>query len=139
MAYLAVSFLSRRFLRSGALLCLVALGASCSTLHEADMAANRGYNEFGTPAYKPSLSSPKATAKTKAATTSRTVARIPSKTQYSPMVERTVTGVKVVQGFSPQAAKTKPKSNSAQASQAARTQQNTKLTKAYNAGNLLDR
>ena len=55
------------------------------------------------------------------------------------MVERTVTGVKVVQGFSAQAAKAKPKSNSAQATQAARMQQNSKLTKAYNAGNLIDR
>lgn len=121
---------------------MVALAAACSTLHEADLAAGRGYNEFGSPAYKPSLASPNATAKNArhpAEAANRTVARLPSKAQYSPMVERTVTGVKVVQGFSPQAAKDRPKSNSAQATQAARMQQNTKLTKSYNAGNLLDR
>ena len=132
MAHFAAAISSFR-LRSAVLVGLLALGAACSTLHEADLAANRGYNEFGTPAYKPKLAT-----NAKSAPAARNVSRVPKRnTQYSPMVARTATGVRVVQDFSTQAKKnTKP--TSAQA-RAARTQQNTKLTKSYNSENLLNR
>ncbi len=128
---------SLSFLRTGAmaalLMAVVALGA-CSTLHESDLGANRGYNEFGTSAYKPSLSGPKG----KAAAGSKPLAKTSNrKVQYSPMVERTATGVKVVQDFTTQARGKTAKSNAAQV-RANRTQQNTRISKTYNNDNLLN-
>ena len=114
---------------------LMVLGA-CSTLHESDLGANRGYNEFGASGYKPSLAGPKGKA---AAGISKPLAKAPNrKAQYSPMVERTATGVKVVQDFTTQARGKNAKVNAAQV-RASRTQQNSRISKTYNNDNLLDR
>ncbi len=110
------------------------LGA-CSTLHESDLGANRGYNEFGTSGYKPSLAGPRG----KTPGVSKPLAKSPNrKAQYSPMVERTATGVKVVQDFTTQARGKNAKANAAQV-RANRTQQNTRMSKTYNNDNLLNR
>ena len=110
----------------------------CSTLHESDLGANRGYNEFGASGYKPSLVGTKGKAAA-AAASAKPLAKSAKRTaQYSPMVERTATGVRVVQDFATQARGKSAKANAAQV-RAARTQQNNRLTKTYNNENLLDR
>lgn len=117
---------------------LMLLGA-CSTLHESDLGANRGYNEFGTSGYKPSLASPRNKATAGAAGASKPLAKTATrKTQYSPMVERTATGVRVVQDFTTQARGKTAKANAAQV-RANRAQQNAKMSKNYNNDNLLNR
>lgn len=57
---------------------------------------------------------------------------------YSPMVDRTASGVRVVKDFSSQAM-TKAQRDNAAAVKAYRAQQNTKMARAYNNNNLLTR
>lgn len=109
----------------------VALGTgifSCSTLHETDLGADRGYGDGMAPAYKPSLSSPNA------------LSRNGKKGEpaYTPMIERTATGVRAVKDFSSQA-RNKSTTDNASQTRAARAQQNSKMAKAYNDNNLLTR
>lgn len=117
----------------------MALFGACSTLHESDLGASRGYNEFGTSGYKPSLAGSKGKAAVTAAGASKTFAKSSNrKVQYSPMVERTATGVRVVQDFTTQARGKSAKDNATQI-RAARTQQNARMSKVYNNDNLLNR
>lgn len=113
---------------------LVLLGVlfSCATAHESDLGANRGYNDLnpGMPAYKPSLASPTAVP--------RASGLAKHQPQYSPMVERTATGVKVVKDYSAQARSKSARANASQV-RAARSQQNSRMAKAYNDENLLTR
>jgi uncharacterized lipoprotein len=135
MADFAALLRIRALSKSVILIAAVGLASACSTLHEADLGANRGYNELGGPAYKPSLSSPKG----KTSADSKPLAKAPNrKAQYSPMVERTATGVRVVQDFTTQARSKSAKTNAAQA-RATRAQQNNKISKSYNNDNLLNR
>ncbi len=101
---------------------------SCSTLHETDLGADRGYGEGMAPAYKPSLSSPNAL--------SRNGKK--GEPNYTPMIERTATGVRAVKDFSSQA-RNKSANDNASQTRAARAQQNSKMAKAYNDNNLLTR
>ncbi len=136
MADFAALFRIRALSKSVVIIAAVGLASACSTLHEADLGANRGYNELGGPAYKPSLASPKGK---KPAADSKPLAKTSSrKTQYSPMVERTATGVRVVKDFTTQARSKSAKTNAAQA-RATRAQQNNKISKSYNNENLLER
>lgn len=116
----------------------VAVLASCSTLHESDTGANRGYNEFGTSSYKPSLVGTKGKAAA-AAASSKALAKGPNRqTKYTPMVERTATGVRTVKDFTTQARGKNTKANADQV-RANRAAQNSRISKSYNNENLLDR
>ena len=115
-----------------------ALLGACSTLHESDMGANRGYNEFGTSSYKPSLVGTKGKAAA-AAASSKALAKAPNRqTKYTPMVERTATGVRIVKDFTTQARGKNTKANADQV-RANRAAQNSRISKSYNNDNLLDR
>ena len=105
----------------------------CATAHESDLGANRGYNDLnpGMPAYKPSLASPSAAPRASTVNSAK-------RQQYTPMVERTATGVRVVKDFSTQARSKSARANAAQ-TRAARSQQNSRMAKAYNDENLLTR
>jgi hypothetical protein len=116
----------------------IAAVSSCSTLHESDLGANRGYNEFGASGYKPSFAGTKGKAAAAAASAKPLAKSSKRQAQYSPMVERTGTGVRVVQDFTTQARGKTAKANAAQV-RAARTQQNTRISKNYNNENLLER
>ena len=116
----------------------MALLGACSTLHESDLGANRGYNEFDTSGYKPSLAGTKGKTSATAGISKPYAKTLSRKTQYTPMVERTATGVKVVQDFTTRARNKTAKVNADQV-RASRAQQNTRLTKTYNNDNLLNR
>ena len=116
---------------------LTLLGA-CSTLHESDLGASRGYNEFGASGYKPSLVGTKGKA-VAAPSASKAFSKSTNRqAKYTPMVERTATGVQVVKDFTTQARSKNAKTNAAQV-RANRAAQNTRISKTYNNDNLLDR
>ncbi len=146
---------------------LMALAVSaCSTANESDTGANQDYSDDEASA-RPTLpmpvateseaapvvaSKPKPVVKRKPAPrpvvratprpSPKTIERLASQprkqVQYTPMVDRTATGVRTVQDFSSQA-RTKQQRENAAAVRTYRTQQNTRMARAYNNNNLLTR
>ena len=152
----------RSLLLSGVVALLL---AACATSNETDAGANQDYADTETTG-RPTLPMPAATtpapeakpkpkvvAKTRRPApkpvaraapkpSPRTIERLASQprrqTNYSPMVDRTSTGVRSTQDFSSQA-RTKQQRDNAAAVKAYRTQQNTRMARAYNNNNLLTR
>ncbi len=139
--------------------------AACSTANESDVGANQDYNDpdaeasgrptlpmpVATPAPAPTKPKPvvikrkpaprpvaRATPKPSPRTIERLAAQPRRQTQYSGMVDRTSTGVRSTQDFSSQA-RTKLQRDNAAAVKTYRTQQNTRMARAYNNNNLLTR
>jgi hypothetical protein len=150
----------RPLLLSG--LMALALGA-CSTANEGDIGANQDYGDDEASA-RPTLPmpvaepapvaakpkpvvakrkpAPRPVARTTPRPSPKTIERLASQprkqVQYTPMVDRTATGVRTVQDFSSQA-RTKQQRENAAAVRTYRTQQNTRMARAYNNNNLLTR
>ena len=139
--------------------------AACSTANESDVGANQDYvdpDEGGARptlpapvvrtgptapkprpvAVKPRRPAPRPVARVAPKPSPKTIERLAAQprlqTQYSPMVERTSTGVRTTQDFSSQA-RTKQQRDNAAAVKTYRTQQNTRMARAYNNNNLLTR
>ncbi len=140
--------------------------AACSTANESDVGANQAYADdeatarptlpmpVATPsaaptpkktktvAAKPRRTTPRPVARAAPRPSPRTIERIASQprrqVQYSQMVERTSTGVRSTQDFSAQA-RTKQQRDNAAAVKTYRTQQSTRMARAYNNNNLLTR
>ena len=150
----------RSLLMSGVMALLL---AACSTANEKDVGANQDYADpdevtsrptLPTPiakpapatprpvAAKPRRAAPRPVARAAPRPSPRTIERLAAQprrqTQYSPMVERTSTGVRTTQDFSSQA-RTKQQRDNAAAVKTYRTQQNTRMARAYNNNNLLTR
>lgn len=159
-------FLPGRYLRallfSGVAALLL---TACTTANEHDTGANQTYVDPDAAAARPTLPGPavapapvprkprvvaakprRVTARTAARTAStpspRSIERIAGQSrqtvQYSPMVERTSTGVRTTKGFSEQA-RSKQQRDNAAAVKTYKTQQNARMARAYNNNNLLTR
>ncbi|MBC7448449.1 MAG: hypothetical protein H7330_10355 [Hymenobacteraceae bacterium] len=141
--------------------------AACSTANEADTGTNQNYADDEATS-RPTLPMPVATPTPAAASkkakavavkprrrvaprpvaravpkpSPKTIERLATQprrqAQYSPMVERTSTGVRTTQDFSAQA-RSKQQRDNAAAVKTYKTQQNTRMARAYNNNNLLTR